>query len=46
MNKQENRIYRIGSKINVNVYYQLFENTVSFRMWKTLNIKKILYLLL
>lgn len=36
----ENRIYRIGSKINVNVYYQLFENTVSFRMWKTLNIKK------
>tara|TARA_R110000772_G_scaffold17946_3_gene49856 strand:- start:13322 stop:15184 length:1863 start_codon:yes stop_codon:yes gene_type:complete len=36
----EDRPYRIGQKNNVNVYYQLFENTVSTRMWNTVHKKK------
>lgn len=32
--------FRIGQKNDVNVYYQLFENTVSTRMWNILNNKK------
>jgi len=36
----EDRAYRIGQKNNVNVYYQLFENTVSTRMWEVLRNKK------
>jgi len=36
----EDRAYRIGQKNNVTVYYQLFENTVSVRMWRTLKQKQ------
>lgn len=36
----EDRPYRIGQKNNVNVYYQLFEDSVSTRMWETLSNKK------
>lgn len=32
--------YRIGQKNNVNIYYQLFLDTISLRMWETLNYKK------
>lgn len=36
----EDRAYRIGQKNDVNVYYQLFEDTISTRMWETLRNKK------
>ena len=36
----EDRAYRIGQKNNVTVYYQLFEDTVSVRMWQTLKQKQ------
>lgn len=36
----EDRAYRIGQDNNVNVYYQLFENTISTRMWEMLRNKK------
>ena len=36
----EDRAYRIGQNEDVNVYYQLFDNTVSTRMWNILNSKK------
>ena len=36
----EDRAYRIGQKNDVNVYYQLFENTISTRMWEVLRTKK------
>ena len=36
----EDRSYRIGQKNNVSVYYQLFEDTISTRMWYTLKHKK------
>lgn len=36
----EDRAYRIGQKNDVNVYYQLFDNTISTRMWRTLKSKK------
>jgi SWI/SNF-related matrix-associated actin-dependent regulator 1 of chromatin subfamily A len=36
----EDRAFRIGQKNDVNVYYQLFENTISTRMWETLKQKK------
>ena len=36
----EDRCYRIGQKNNVNIYYQLFMNTISERMWSTLMSKK------
>ena len=36
----EDRSYRIGRKNNVTIYYQLFLNTVSLRMWNTLTKKK------
>lgn len=36
----EDRAFRIGQKNDVTVYYQLFENTISNRMWETLNRKK------
>jgi intein/homing endonuclease len=32
--------YRIGQKNDVNVYYQLFDETISTRMWETLKNKK------
>jgi len=32
--------YRIGQKNDVNVYYQLFDDTISIRMWETLKSKK------
>lgn len=32
--------YRFGQKNNVTIYYQLFEKTVSVRMWKTLQQKQ------
>jgi SWI/SNF-related matrix-associated actin-dependent regulator 1 of chromatin subfamily A len=36
----EDRAYRIGQKNNVTVYYQLFEDTISTRMWEVLQNKK------
>jgi len=36
----EDRAYRIGQMNNVTVYYQLFEDTVSIRMWETLQRKQ------
>jgi len=36
----EDRAFRIGQKNDVNVYYQLFEDTISIRMWNILNNKK------
>lgn len=36
----EDRAYRIGQKNNVSVYYQLFEDTISTRMWSVLRTKK------
>lgn len=36
----EDRSYRIGQKDNVTVYYQLFEDTITTRMWYTLKYKK------
>lgn len=36
----EDRAYRIGQTNNVSVYYQLFQDTVSVRMWNTLKNKQ------
>ena len=36
----EDRAYRIGQDNDVNVYYQLFEDTISTRMWEMLRNKK------
>lgn len=36
----EDRAYRIGQKNNVTVKYQLFKDTISTKMWWTLNKKK------
>lgn len=36
----EDRSYRLGQKNNVTIYYQLFENTISVRMWETLKQKQ------
>jgi SWI/SNF-related matrix-associated actin-dependent regulator 1 of chromatin subfamily A len=36
----EDRAYRIGQKNDVNVYYQLFDDTIATRMWETLKQKK------
>lgn len=36
----EDRAYRIGQKNNVSVYYQLFDDTVTTRMWNTLKHKQ------
>jgi SWI/SNF-related matrix-associated actin-dependent regulator 1 of chromatin subfamily A len=36
----EDRAFRIGQKNDVNVYYQLFDNTISTKMWYMLNTKK------
>ena len=36
----EDRAFRIGQKNDVNVYYQLFEDTISTRMWSTLKNKQ------
>jgi SWI/SNF-related matrix-associated actin-dependent regulator 1 of chromatin subfamily A len=36
----EDRAFRIGQKNDVNVYYQLFVDTISTRMWFMLNNKK------
>jgi len=36
----EDRNYRIGQQNDVLIYYQLFEDTISFRMWDTLKTKK------
>ena len=36
----EDRAYRIGQKNNVSVYYQLFEDTISTKMWHILHHKK------
>jgi len=36
----EDRAFRIGQKNDVNVYYQLFLDTISLRMWNMLNDKK------
>lgn len=37
----EYRNYRIGQKNNVTIYYQLFEDTISIRIWEMLRDKKI-----
>ncbi len=36
----EDRAYRIGQKNDVNVYYQIFDDTISTRMWMMLKNKK------
>ena len=36
----EDRAFRIGQKNDVNVYYQLFDDTISIRMWSMLRNKK------
>jgi len=36
----EDRAFRIGQQNDVNVYYQLFEDTISIRMWETLKNKQ------
>ena len=36
----EDRAFRIGQNNDVNIYYQLFDNTISTRMWEMLNNKK------
>jgi len=36
----EDRAFRIGQKNDVNVYYQLFVDTISTKMWSMLNNKK------
>ncbi len=36
----EDRAYRIGQNNDVNVYYQLFDDTISIRMWNMLQSKK------
>jgi SNF2 family DNA or RNA helicase len=36
----EDRAYRIGQPNNVNVLYQLFDDTISTRMWEMLSVKK------
>ena len=36
----EDRAFRIGQKNDVNIYYQLFEDTISTRMWNMLTTKK------
>ena len=36
----EDRAFRIGQKNDVNVYYQLFDDTISIRMWNMLRNKK------
>lgn len=36
----EDRAFRIGQQNDVNVYYQLFDDTISTRMWDTLRNKK------
>lgn len=36
----EDRAFRIGQLNDVNIYYQLFNNTISTRMWEMLNNKK------
>lgn len=36
----EDRAFRIGQKNDVNVYYQLFDDTISTRMWNILRNKK------
>lgn len=36
----EDRAYRIGQNNDVNVYYQLFEDSISTRMWEMLRNKK------
>lgn len=36
----EDRAFRIGQKNDVNVYYQLFDDSISTRMWEMLNNKK------
>jgi SNF2 family DNA or RNA helicase len=35
----EDRAFRIGQKSNVNVYYQLFDDTISTRIWELLKEK-------
>lgn len=41
LNEQaEDRCYRIGQNNDVNVYYQIFIDTISTRMWETLKYKK------
>lgn len=36
----EDRVYRIGQKNNVTIYYQVFKNTISERMWGVIKNKQ------
>jgi SWI/SNF-related matrix-associated actin-dependent regulator 1 of chromatin subfamily A len=36
----EDRSFRLGQKNNVNIYYQLFDDTISIKMWDILKNKK------
>jgi len=36
----EDRTYRIGQKFTVNVYYQLFDDTITTKMWYTVQKKR------
>ena len=40
MEQAEDRCYRIGQEETVNVYYQLFEDTITTRMWYTVQKKR------
>lgn len=39
--QMQDRIHRIGQKHNVEVYYQLFSDTISEKMWDTVICKKL-----
>jgi SNF2 family DNA or RNA helicase len=40
LDQAEDRAWRLGQRNNVSVYYQLFEDTVTTRMWETIQNKR------